>query len=119
MARTRHLPILPPTNRTNLSPNCFSAIYLFASLCRIGVIRSHFKEVPLSVIHRRSKRFRKDRGRALTSAGTDSRHLRRGGRKIEYVRRAWALPHRKRQPLQAVRAIRDEIHDRVKELIRS
>lgn len=31
----------------------------------------------------------------------------------------WALPDPKGQSLQAVRAIRDEIHDRVKELIRS
>ena len=31
----------------------------------------------------------------------------------------WALPDPKGQPPQAVRAIRDEIHDRVKELIRS
>ena len=31
----------------------------------------------------------------------------------------WALPDPKGQPLEAVRAIRDEIHDRVKELIRS
>lgn len=31
----------------------------------------------------------------------------------------WALPDPKGQPLQAVRAIRDEIHDRVRELIRS
>src|SRR5215469_2579878 len=29
MVRTRHIPHLPPTDRTNLSPNCFSAIYLF------------------------------------------------------------------------------------------
>jgi glycerol uptake facilitator-like aquaporin len=31
----------------------------------------------------------------------------------------WELPDPKGQPLEAVRAIRDEIHDRVKELIRS
>jgi arsenate reductase len=31
----------------------------------------------------------------------------------------WALPDPKGQSLEAVRAIRDEIHDRVKELIRS
>jgi arsenate reductase len=31
----------------------------------------------------------------------------------------WALPDPKGQSLQAARAIRDEIHDRVKELIRS
>ena len=31
----------------------------------------------------------------------------------------WTLPDPKGQPLQAVQAIRDEIHDRVKELIRS
>ncbi len=31
----------------------------------------------------------------------------------------WALSDPKGQPLQAVRAIRDEIHDRVKKLIRS
>jgi len=31
----------------------------------------------------------------------------------------WALPDPKGQPLQAVRAIRDEIHDHVKELIRN
>lgn len=31
----------------------------------------------------------------------------------------WALPDPKRQSLEAIRAIRDEIHDRVKELIRT
>jgi protein-tyrosine-phosphatase len=31
----------------------------------------------------------------------------------------WGLPDPKGQPLEAVRAIRDEIHDRVKELIRT
>jgi protein-tyrosine-phosphatase len=31
----------------------------------------------------------------------------------------WALPDPKRQSLEAVRAIRDQIHERVKELIRS